>query len=87
MRQKSAKVVYVEQPSQTVEENRFRIVTPAIPLLTKKSIAHKIKKQPCKVDESEWTPVIVDYAKLHKHYLKLSKIKLTCMYIRFMSIL
>jgi len=77
----------MERPAQTVED-RLRIVTvtPVIPFPpTKENVVHKTEKQPCKV-EPEWTPVIVDYTKLHKHYLKLSKIKLTCMYIRFISI-
>lgn len=82
-RQKSTKAACMEQPSQTVED-RLRIVTvtPVIPFPTKKyTNVHKIKKQPCKVDESEWTPVIVDHKKLHEHYLKLSKIKLTSLVV------
>lgn len=73
----------MEEPAQTVKDGHKRVgVTTVIdPFPTKKSVARTIEKDPYKIEKSEWTPIIVDYTKLHKYYLKLSKIKLTCMCI------
>lgn len=76
------KTLHMEEPAQTVEYDRLQIgaVTSIIPCSTKKSVACEIKKDPYKVEKSEWRSIVVNYTTLHKHYLKLSKIKLTCMY-------
>lgn len=73
----------MEEPVQTVKngDKRVSATTPIISLHAERSVVYKIEKDLHKIEKSKWTPVIVDYTKLHKHYLKLSKIKLTCMYI------
>lgn len=70
----------MEEPAQSVEDTRLRVatVTPVIPFPVDKTVIHKIKKDPCQIQASEWSLITVDYTKLHKHYLKLSKIRLTC---------
>ncbi|XP_036151396.1 protoheme IX farnesyltransferase, mitochondrial isoform X2 [Monomorium pharaonis] len=83
LRQKSIKTGYMEEPVQTsVKDGHKRVVTTlTAPFLAEKSVACKVEKDTCKIDKSEWTPIIVDYTKLHKHYLKLSKIKLTSLVV------
>lgn len=78
----------MEEPAQTVKDGhkRVSVTTPIVSLHAEKNIC-KIEKNPHKIENSKSTPVIIDYTKLHKHYLKLSKIKLTCMYINHMYML
>lgn len=73
----------MEEPAQTLKNSYKQIgaITSTISFAEKSKIAYKIEKVPHKLETSEWTPVVIDYTKLHKHYLKLSKIKLTSMYI------
>lgn len=73
----------MEKPLQSVEDSRLEIPTSTIHAISSvrdKNIAYEIKKDLCKVQEPEWTPITIDYNKLHKHYLKLAKIRLTGMY-------
>ncbi|XP_032665370.1 protoheme IX farnesyltransferase, mitochondrial isoform X2 [Odontomachus brunneus] len=65
-RLKSTKAAYMEEP---------------IPFPVDKTVVHKIKKDPCQVQVPEWSPITVDYTKLHEHYLKLSKIRLTSLVV------
>lgn len=77
----------MEEPAQLMEDDRLQInaMTPVIPFPTKKNAACEIKKNLHKVEKPEWKSIVVDYNTLHKHYLKLSKIKLTCMYNKHTS--
>lgn len=73
----------MEEPVQATEEDtRLRVpaVTPVIPFSVEKNIIHKTKSDTCKIQKPEQVSIIVDYTKLHKQYLKLSKIRLTCKY-------
>lgn len=72
----------MEKPTQILKNGHKRaaVTTPTVSFV-EKSVTYEVEKDPHKIEKSEWTPIIVDYTKLHKHYLKLSKIKLTCMYI------
>jgi len=70
----------MEEPAQTVKDSYKRVGTFLIDPSSIKKSTCKIEKDLCKIEKSEWTPILVDYTKLHKYYLKLSKIKLTCMY-------
>lgn len=65
----------MEEPAQISKDGYKRIgaITPTVSFIEES----KIEKDPHKLEMSEWTPVIINYTKLHKHYLKLSKIKLT----------
>ncbi|XP_014476965.1 PREDICTED: protoheme IX farnesyltransferase, mitochondrial [Dinoponera quadriceps] len=85
-RLKSTKTAYMEEPVQSAEDSRLRVAvaTPVIPFPVEKAvekIVHKVKNNPGQVQMSEWSPIKVDYTKLHKHYLKLSKIKLTSLVV------
>ncbi|XP_011636151.1 protoheme IX farnesyltransferase, mitochondrial [Pogonomyrmex barbatus] len=82
-RQKSTKTMCMEKSVQIVKDSRLQIgaTTSTIPFFAKKNNANKIDKSPPEVKESEWTPIMIDYTKLHKHYLKLSKIKLTSLVV------
>lgn len=85
-RQKSTKIAgSIVQPAQTVKDDdkqkRVGATTLIASFPVEKSVVCKIEKDPCKKEKSEWTPIIVDYTKLHKHYLKLSKIKLTSLVV------
>jgi len=68
---------------QILKKNRLGVtaITSAIPFSIEKSFVHKTKKDQSKIEKSEQIPITIDYTKLHKHYLKLSKIRLTCMYM------
>jgi len=69
----------MEKTAQMFKNDQLQVT--AISLSIEKSFEHKTKKNLLKVEKPEQIPIIIDYTKLHKHYLKLSKIKLTCMYI------
>jgi len=71
----------MEKPAQMLKDRlQITAITSAIPLSIEKSFAHKTKKDLSKIKKPEQISIIIDYTKLHKYYLKLSKIKLTCMY-------
>lgn len=55
-------------PPEAVLQERFNIKNDI-------NTNSSIKK---KNSEPEWKPVELDYSKLHKHFLMLSKIRLTC---------
>lgn len=76
------KTLRLEEPTQTMEDDRLQIgaITPIIPFPIKKNAVGEIKKNLHKVEKPEWKSIIINFTILHKHYLKLSKIKLTCMY-------
>lgn len=81
----------MEEPVHSVEDTPVRVaaITPVVPFPVDKTVVHKIKKNPCasQVQVSEWSPITVDYTKLHKHYLKLSKIRLTCKYVIYIPVI
>ncbi|XP_020291281.1 protoheme IX farnesyltransferase, mitochondrial [Pseudomyrmex gracilis] len=84
-KQKTTRIC-AEEVAQTVEDSKVRVasvipLTSVIPLHTKESVTHKVKKDPEKVKESEWTPMVTDHGTLLKQYLKLSKIKLTSLVV------
>lgn len=84
LRHKSTKAACIEKSAQVLENDRLRvteITSTIIPLSIEKNVARKIKKDSSRAEESEHTPIVVDYSKLHKHYLKLSKIKLTSLVV------
>lgn len=63
---------------------KFSIMISAVttvPFPTKKKVTYEMKKDPLKVEKSEWKSIMVNYTMLHKHYLKLSKIKLTSLVV------
>lgn len=76
------KTLHMEEQKQMMDEKydplQISAVT-TVPFPTKKKVAYEMKKDPLKVEKSEWKSIMVNYTMLHKHYLKLSKIKLTCM--------
>ncbi|XP_011329271.1 protoheme IX farnesyltransferase, mitochondrial isoform X2 [Ooceraea biroi] len=80
---KSTKAAFMEKPTQVLENDRLQVtaITSAIPFSVEKDVCSKIKKDRSKVEESEQTPITIDYSKLHKDYLKLSKIKLTSLVV------
>ncbi|XP_011139220.1 protoheme IX farnesyltransferase, mitochondrial isoform X2 [Harpegnathos saltator] len=83
-RLKSTKTAYMEEPVQSIEDApklQVARVTPTIPFPVGKTVVHEIKKNLSQIQMSEWSPIIVDYTKLHKHYLKLSKIRLTSLVV------
>jgi len=76
------KTLHMEEQKQMMDEKYDRLQISAVttvPFPTKKKVAYEMKKDPLKVEKSEWKSIMVNYTMLHKHYLKLSKIKLTCM--------
>lgn len=75
------KTLHVEEQTQTMEYDPLQInaVTSIVPFPPKKKVACETKKNSLKVEKLEWKSIMVNYTMLHKHYLKLSKIKLTCM--------
>ncbi|KAL6420708.1 hypothetical protein ACFW04_013984 [Cataglyphis niger] len=83
LRQKSTKTLPMEEPTQLIEDDRLQIdaINPIIPFPTKKNAACEINKNLHKVEKPEWRSIVVNYNTLHKHYLKLSKIKLTSLVV------
>lgn len=77
----------MEDPAQTVEYDRMQIgtVTSIISRPIEKNIACEVKKDVYKVEKPEWRSIVTDYTTLHKQYLKLSKIKLTCTYNKYIN--
>ncbi|KYM98015.1 PREDICTED: protoheme IX farnesyltransferase, mitochondrial isoform X1 [Cyphomyrmex costatus] len=80
-RQKSTKTGSMEEQTQTVKGSHKRIGLTTLVSLPEKNVAYRTEKESCKIEKSEWTPLITDYTKLHKYYLKLSKIKLTSLVV------
>ncbi|XP_011860829.1 PREDICTED: protoheme IX farnesyltransferase, mitochondrial [Vollenhovia emeryi] len=77
-RRKATKTGYVGEPTQTLKDGheRFGATGLTVPLV-QKNVAYETEKDAHKTESSEWTPILIDYTKLHKHYLRLSKIRLT----------
>lgn len=75
------KTLHVEEQTQTIEYDPLQInaVTSIVPFSTEKKVACDMNKDSLKVEKLKWKSIMVNYTMLHKHYLKLSKIKLTCM--------
>ncbi|KAG5341358.1 COX10 protein, partial [Acromyrmex heyeri] len=80
-RRKSTKTGSMEELAQTMKGGHKRIGLTTLVPFPEKNVVCKIEKDPCKIEKSERTSLITDYIKLHKHYLKLSKIKLTSLVV------
>ncbi|XP_011254390.1 protoheme IX farnesyltransferase, mitochondrial [Camponotus floridanus] len=85
LKQKSMKTLHMEEQKQMMDEKYDRLQISAVttvPFPTKEKVAYEVKKDPVeKVGKSEWKSIMVNYTMLHKHYLKLSKIKLTSLVV------
>lgn len=68
----------MEEQTQTMEYDRLQTGAITTASLPEKKIACEVKKDSLKLGKSEWKSIMVNYSMLHKYYLKLSKIKLTC---------
>lgn len=81
---KSTRTECIEEQVQSTENSlrlqRVATLTPIISISVKKDL-YSVERNSNKLKELEWIPVTMDYTKLHKHYLKLSKIRLTSLVV------
>ncbi|KAL0124064.1 hypothetical protein PUN28_006097 [Cardiocondyla obscurior] len=80
LRQKSTKVECIEKSVEILKNDDKDLTTTLTVPIAKKNV-YTTQKDIDKIEKLEWTPIKTDYTKLYKHYLKLSKIKLTSLVV------